>query len=417
MSGVARKAKVSPAQPAGLPLHDQLAVLLGDVVVDGRVPLDLPAQGEDAVGAFGEEDQGRVRAGPDDEDRVAGGVGVVVEAGRDPVGAVRRDGDRGREEMVDGDRVLGVARAPQLHGKFPGPAVRGTVDEQVDRVERGVDRQQQGEVAGEGVRGAGRVRGGFGSEPGQPGGSGDAGRTGEVVGVLVGEADHRGVLAQQGAAHQLRPFGGELSRGESLGDAQGRGGARGLAERRAGGHDTGGSEGDVGGGDVAPGEVQVRDVRRVQGAQRDVEDAVRVLLARSGLVGVHALDGVEVDGPAAEGDPVLELALLEDVLLGEDVVAEEAAVLALAGEAADPFQGEVRRVGELAGVLDVVPDAHDHGLEFVADALVVVDGVEFAAPLDPPVVAPVVAGAQDAVAQDGRGRQVLGVVGRYELHR
>ncbi|CAM5274053.1 hypothetical protein SGRI78S_03027 [Streptomyces griseus subsp. griseus] len=53
----------------------------------------------------------------------------------------------------------------------------------------------------------------------------------------------------------------------------------------------------------------------------------------------------------------------------------------------------------------------------VADALVVVDGVEFAAPLDPPVVAPVVAGAQDAVAQDGRVRQVLGVGGRYELHR
>ncbi|MGX1486326.1 hypothetical protein RKD45_005402 [Streptomyces griseus] len=343
--------------------------------------------------------------------------GVVIETGRNPVGAAGRDGDGDREEAVGGNRVLGPARAPQLHGEIAGPAVRGAVDEQVDRVERGIDRQQEGEVAGEGVRGAGRVPRGFGGQAGQAGRGGDTGRARQVAGVLVGEADHGGVLAQQGAAHQVRPLGGEFPRREVLGDAQGRGGTRGLAERRAGGHDTGGPEGDVGGGDVPPGEVQIRDVRRVEGAQRDVEDAVRVPLARAGLLGVHALYGVEVDRPAAEGDPVLELTLLEDVLLGEDVIAQEAAVLALSGEAADPFQGQVRRVRELAGVLDVVPDTHDHGLELVADALVVVDGVEFAAPLDPPVVAAVVAGAQDAVAQDGRGRQVLGVGGRYELHR
>lgn len=65
----------------------------------------------------------------------------------------------------------------------------------------------------------------------------------------------------------------------------------------------------------------------------------------------------------------------------------------------------------------MVPDAHDHGLEFIADALVVMDGVQLAAPLDPPVVAAVVAGAQHAVAQDGRGGEVAGAVGAHELHR
>ncbi len=148
-----------------------------------------------------------------------------------------------------------------------------------------------------------------------------------------------------------------------------------------------------------------------------MEDAVRVALAGAGLVGVHPLHRVEVDGPAAEGDTVGELPLLQNVLLAQHVVAEEAAVLALARKAADPLQRQVLGIRELAGVLDVVPDAHDHGLQFVADQLVVVDGVEFAAPLDPPVVAAVVAGAQHAVAQDGRGGEVAGGLGRHELHR
>ena len=77
--------------------------------------------------------------------------------------------------------------------------------------------------------------------------------------------------------------------------------------------------------------------------------------------------------------------LVEDVVLRQHVVADETAVLALARQRADPLEVEVRGV-EPPGVLDVVPDAEDDRAQLVADDLVVVDGVELAAPLDPPVV-------------------------------
>ncbi len=169
------------------------------------------------------------------------------------------------------------------------------------------------------------------------------------------------------------------------------------------------------GGDVAPGEQQVRRVHRVEAAVRDVVDPVRVPLLRPVLGGVHPLRRVQVDGPAAERHPVGELALAEDVALVEDVVAEEAPVLALAGHRAHPFQRHGVRV-ELAGVLDVVPDAVDDRPQLVADALVVVHRVELAAELDPPVGAAVVTGLDDAALRNGGLGDVPGEVGRHELY-
>ena len=202
-------------------------------------------------------------------------------------------------------------------------------------------------------------------------------------------------------------------------EALGQGGADpgGLAEDRAGRHHPGAAEGDVAGADVPPGHPQVRHVAGVQAAQGDVVVPVGVPVAGAALGGVHPADGVEVDGPAAEGDPVLELGLAEHVVLGEHVVADEAAVLALAGHGADPLQGEVLRV-EAAGVLDVVPDAVADGLQLVADPLVVSHDVEIAAPFDPPVVAAVHLLADHPVLGDrgggdvdreGRGHEALRV--------
>ena len=82
-------------------------------------------------------------------------------------------------------------------------------------------------------------------------------------------------------------------------------------------------------------------------------------------------------------DRVREGTLLDDVVLGERVVADEAAVFALSRNGPHPFQGQILGV-VFARVLDVIPDAIDHGPQFVTDRLVVCDGVQLASPFDPP---------------------------------
>src|SRR5699024_9952873 len=115
---------------------------------------------------------------------------------------------------------------------------------------------------------------------------------------------------------------------------------------------------------------------------------VRMPVPRPTFGGVHATGRVQVDRPSAEAHPILERNLIEHIVLGEYMVADESTVFAFAGKGADPFQREILGI-ELSGVLDVVPDSVDCGLELVSDAFVVGDHVEFAAPFDPPVVAAV----------------------------
>ena len=170
----------------------------------------------------------------------------------------------------------------------------------------------------------------------------------------------------------------------------------------------------MGGGDVSAREEQVGDVTRVEAAEGDAVDAVGVPLVGSRLGGVHPLDRVQVDGPAAEGDVVVVVDLTEDVVLGEHVIAEEPPVFAFSREGADPFEVEVLGL-EAAGVLDVVPDAEDDRAQFVADRFVLVDGVEVAAPLDPPVVGAGVSGAEDPRGGDDGLGDVFGGVGGDEV--
>ena len=91
-----------------------------------------------------------------------------------------------------------------------------------------------------------------------------------------------------------------------------------------------------------------------------------------------------VDGPAAIGDSIGKGTRSDEVVLGEDVLTDEAAALALARQEADPLQGPMRSV-DVGVVFDEVPHAERDGEQFVADRLVVLDGVEAATPLDPPV--------------------------------
>ena len=66
------------------------------------------------------------------------------------------------------------------------------------------------------------------------------------------------------------------------------------------------------------------------------------------------------------------------------MLADEAAALALAGQEADPLQRPVRGV-DLRVIFDEVPDAERDGEQLITDALVVLQRVEAATPLDPPV--------------------------------
>ena len=119
---------------------------------------------------------------------------------------------------------------------------------------------------------------------------------------------------------------------------------------------------------------------------------------------------MEIERPATDGDGIGVLALLDHVLLDEDVIALEAAALAFARDGADPFESHCFGLRELAGILDIVPDAVDHLPEFPLDLLGVVDGVAASAVFDPPEVAAAVLYIDIAVTGD-RGDVLECVVG------
>jgi hypothetical protein len=112
---------------------------------------------------------------------------------------------------------------------------------------------------------------------------------------------------------------------------------------------------------------------------------------------------MQVNGPAAEGDGVGVLAAFDEVALGEHVRSLEATALAFAGDEANPFEGDVGGVGEVAGVVDVVPDAIGHFPQLVLDELGLVDRIEPPAPFDPPEVTAVRFGVEASEARDAVG--------------
>ena len=81
--------------------------------------------------------------------------------------------------------------------------------------------------------------------------------------------------------------------------------------------------------------------------------------------------------------------LFDDVLLGDGVESREAAAFTFAREESRPLQREVFSLRELAGVLDVVPDAVNHAPEFEFDPFGVGHRVQAAAVFQPPVFAAV----------------------------
>jgi hypothetical protein len=236
---------------------------------------------------------------------------------------------------------------------------------------------------------------------------------------LVDQGKARDVLA--GAEEVPLKLGEALrlqhrARQDAMAAAHGGRRADGLADVGAGRHDSAGREGDVARADDATGEEQVGEVAAVEAAVGDRVNPLGVPLGATGLRAEHALGRVHVNGPAAERHRVIMRALLDDVMLREDVVALEASALALAGDHAHPLERQVFRLREFPRILDVVPDPVNDLPEFPLDALGVVHGVEQAAVLDPPQFAAVFPRVELPPARDA-GDVLQGEGRRHEPHR
>ncbi len=192
------------------------------------------------------------------------------------------------------------------------------------------------------------------------------------------------------------------ARQDAAAAAHGGGRADGLADMRAGRHDAAGGEGDVARADDAAGEEQVGEVAAVEAAVGNRVNPFGVPLGATGLRAEHSLGRVHVDGPAAERHRVLMRALLDDVVLREDVIALEAPALALAGDHAHPLERQVFRLRKFPRILDVVPDPVNDLPELPFDPFRVVHGVEQAAVLDPPQFAAVFPRVELPPARDPR---------------
>lgn len=103
---------------------------------------------------------------------------------------------------------------------------------------------------------------------------------------------------------------------------------------------------------------------------------------------------MQVNGPAAKGNGIRELPLADNIVLGEHIVTREAAVLPFARQRTNPLQRHMVGI-KLTGILDIVPDPVDHGPQFITDQLIVVYGVMFPAPFNPPVMTTGIPAAND----------------------
>jgi len=109
---------------------------------------------------------------------------------------------------------------------------------------------------------------------------------------------------------------------------------------------------------------------------------VRVETWESGDIGAMGL--VDTDQVSFYNHPVRKHTTRSDVLLDEDVIAFETPALAFARYQADPFKRHGLGAGEVAGVLDIVPDPIHDPPQLPFDPLGIVDCVQATAVFDPP---------------------------------
>jgi len=125
----------------------------------------------------------------------------------------------------------------------------------------------------------------------------------------------------------------------------------GLTEQTAGAHHAGAVEGDVGGGNQTSGQEQVVQRAAVQAAQRNGVGTFTVELAAAVVGAVNPVRRMQADRPAALGDGIVVVPLLDNILLAQQMVADKVTAFSLAGNGPDPLDGYILRFGKLAGVL------------------------------------------------------------------
>ena len=95
---------------------------------------------------------------------------------------------------------------------------------------------------------------------------------------------------------------------------------------------------------------------------------------------------MEVDRPSAVCDRILEMSLRDQVILIQHVQALESPALPLPGDASDPFQGQIGRLRESPGILDVVPGTMDELKKLHLDGLRIMHGIQLTSIFEPPIV-------------------------------
>ena len=208
-------------------------------------------------------------------------------------------------------------------------------------------------------------------------------------------------------------------------DGENGGGAHGLPQAGAGGHDPCGTDPHMGAGNIPSREEKVFDVPGVKTAQRDPVGLFGLDVDVGFAPPVFESVGMMiVHGPAAVGHDVVERGVIEHVVLGEDAVAHEAAALPFSRKKTDPVQNEVFRA-VVAVVLDMVPHPHGGFQKLVLHLFRVSDGIPVAAQFQIPevlqtaeIVAP--AGGKRLFRGIGIGplwrRKFLGAVGFPHLN-
>ncbi len=169
---------------------------------------------------------------------------------------------------------------------------------------------------------------------------------------------------------------GQLTRRECLTMANRRRAAHHFAEQPAGTHHAGAAERDMRGGDKPPGQEEIFERAAVEAAPGNGVGAFAVKLAAAVVGTVNAVRRVQINRPAAVGHGVVVVALFDNILLAEQIIAHKPAAFALTGDGADPLDSQVVGIREQAGVFNMIPDAPDYLPQLPFDLLALMNGVE-----------------------------------------
>ncbi|MNZ68046.1 hypothetical protein D3C78_863060 [compost metagenome] len=182
--------------------------------------------------------------------------------------------------------------------------------------------------------------------------------------------------------------------------AQRSGATNDFTEQPAGTHHAGAAEGNVRSRNQSACQEQIIQRAAIQRAKRDGVRAFAVKLSAAVVGAVNTVRRVQVNRPAAVRNRIIVIALLDDVLLAKNMIANKTAAFSFSGDGTDPLNRQIFCIRELAGVFNIIPDAPDDFPQFPFDLLTLVDGIKTSSPLQPPQIAAVKRRGQTFIAGD-----------------